>query len=101
MIFSLLNIRKKTAALISGIAIGVACLWGLSMWDMDHIRAVAEGGGLCGLANLRTLCIFCHHKETEKLNKRIQQKTKASKKRRKRRRRRPRRAKVAKSVVQG
>ena len=33
MIFSLLNIRKKTAAIISGIAIGATCLWGLSMWQ--------------------------------------------------------------------
>ena len=33
MIFSLLNIRKKTAAIISGIAIGAACLWGLSIWQ--------------------------------------------------------------------
>mmetsp|Transcript_2693 Transcript_2693/g.6384 ORF Transcript_2693/g.6384 Transcript_2693/m.6384 type:complete len:232 (+) Transcript_2693:125-820(+) len=29
-------------------------------WQADHIRAVAEGGGDCGLDNLRTLCVPCH-----------------------------------------
>lgn len=33
MIFSLLKVRKKTAASIAGIFIGVACLWGLSLWQ--------------------------------------------------------------------
>ena len=33
MIFSLLNVRKKTAATIAGIAIGALCLWGVSMWQ--------------------------------------------------------------------
>ena len=33
MIFSLLNVNKKTAAVIAGIAIGAACLWGLAMWQ--------------------------------------------------------------------
>jgi len=30
-------------------------------WEMDHIIPVSEGGGLCSLHNLRTLCIPCHH----------------------------------------
>jgi 5-methylcytosine-specific restriction endonuclease McrA len=40
--------------------------WGLkklsrkSLWDADHIIAVADGGGECDLANIRTLCIVCH-----------------------------------------
>lgn len=29
-------------------------------WQVDHIRAVVEGGGGCGLENLRTLCVPCH-----------------------------------------
>ena len=29
-------------------------------WQADHIRAVSEGGGGCGLDNLRTLCVPCH-----------------------------------------
>jgi 5-methylcytosine-specific restriction enzyme A len=36
-------------------------------WDMDHIVPVIEGGGGCGLENLRTLCIPCHKKETASL----------------------------------
>ncbi|NKB32360.1 MAG: hypothetical protein GKR91_04610 [Pseudomonadales bacterium] len=32
MIFSLLNVRKKTAAILAGITIAALCLWGLSMW---------------------------------------------------------------------
>lgn len=38
MIFSLLNVRKKTAATLAGIAIGALCLWGLSMWQDIPIR---------------------------------------------------------------
>ena len=33
MIFSLLKIRKKTAAVLAGILIGMACLWGIAMWQ--------------------------------------------------------------------
>ena len=33
LIFSLLNVRKKTAAVIAGIFIGAASLWGLSIWQ--------------------------------------------------------------------
>ena len=42
-----------------------------SLWDMDHTLPVAEGGGECGLDNLRTLCISCHKKETALLLKRL------------------------------
>jgi 5-methylcytosine-specific restriction protein A len=37
------------------------------LWDMDHIVPVAEGGGSCGLDNLRTLCVPCHRGETRAL----------------------------------
>ena len=40
-------------------------------WQADHIKAVAEGGGSCGLENLRTLCTPCHQIETEKLRSRL------------------------------
>ena len=40
-------------------------------WQADHIQAVAEGGGSCGLENLRTLCVPCHQRETEKLRSRM------------------------------
>lgn len=33
MIFSLLNVRKKTAATLAGIAVGALCLWGVAMWQ--------------------------------------------------------------------
>ncbi|HKY40336.1 MAG TPA: HNH endonuclease signature motif containing protein [Polyangiaceae bacterium] len=36
-------------------------------WEVDHIQAVVEGGGCCGLENLRTLCWECHKKATREL----------------------------------
>lgn len=36
-------------------------------WDADHIRPVVEGGGGCGLDNLRTLCVPCHKADTAAL----------------------------------
>jgi len=36
-----------------------------SLWQMDHIMAVSQGGGRCGLDNLRTLCSPCHAKVTK------------------------------------
>ncbi|MDA1372246.1 MAG: hypothetical protein O2971_15965 [Proteobacteria bacterium] len=33
MIFSLLNVRKKTAAALAGIAIAALSLWGVAMWQ--------------------------------------------------------------------
>lgn len=30
-----------------------------SLWEADHLVPVVEGGGGCGLENLRTLCIPC------------------------------------------
>ena len=51
--------------------------WGLkkisrrSLWDADHILAVAEGGGECDLDNLRTLCLVCHRRVTAELRERL------------------------------
>jgi len=42
--------------------------FGGGLWDADHIIAVKNGGGCCGLDNLRTLCIQCHKKITFKQN---------------------------------
>lgn len=39
-------------------------------WEADHIVPVVEGGGGCGLDNLRTLCIPCHRLYTAALAKR-------------------------------
>ncbi|GAX84585.1 hypothetical protein CEUSTIGMA_g12006.t1 [Chlamydomonas eustigma] len=33
-------------------------------WNADHIRGVYEGGGMCDLENLRTLCVVCHRQVT-------------------------------------
>lgn len=33
MIFSLIKVRKKTSTVIAGVMIGVACLWGIAMWQ--------------------------------------------------------------------
>jgi 5-methylcytosine-specific restriction endonuclease McrA len=42
-----------------------------SLWDADHMVPVAEGGGECDLANLRTLCLKCHRQETAALRERL------------------------------
>jgi 5-methylcytosine-specific restriction protein A len=42
-----------------------------SLWDADHIRSVAEGGGQCDLDNLRTLCLPCHREVTADLRRRL------------------------------
>lgn len=36
-------------------------------WEVDHIQPVVEGGGSCGLDNLRTLCWECHRQATREL----------------------------------
>ena len=51
--------------------------WGLkrlnrrTLWDADHIVPVVEGGGECGLQNLRTLCLLCHRLQTLELRRRL------------------------------
>ena len=50
--------------------------FGGGLWDADHIVAVKDGGGDCGLDNIRTLCIQCH-----KTNTSMQRKKWAKKKR--------------------
>ncbi|MCG8436406.1 MAG: HNH endonuclease, partial [Gammaproteobacteria bacterium] len=40
---------------------------GRTLWEMDHIVPVSDGGGGCGLDNLRTLCIPCHKSESARL----------------------------------
>lgn len=38
-----------------------------SLWEVDHVVAVVEGGGGCDLSNLQTLCFDCHKKKTAEL----------------------------------
>jgi len=47
--------------------------WGTrkNLWDADHVVPVVEGGGECGLDNLRTLCLRCHLEATRELRARI------------------------------
>lgn len=40
------------------------------LWEADHITPVVEGGGECGLENLRTLCRPCHRQATAELARR-------------------------------
>lgn len=40
-------------------------------WQADHELPVVEGGGQCGLENLRTLCVPCHKVETAALRQRM------------------------------
>jgi 5-methylcytosine-specific restriction enzyme A len=35
-----------------------------ALWHADHIVPVSEGGGECGLENIRTLCVPCHKTRT-------------------------------------
>lgn len=50
-----------------------------ALWEADHILPVVEGGGGCGLDNLRTLCIPCHRKATAELAARLAKKRKRAK----------------------
>jgi 5-methylcytosine-specific restriction endonuclease McrA len=47
--------------------------WGgrRNLWDADHIVPVVAGGGECGLANMRTLCLKCHREVTAALRQRL------------------------------
>lgn len=45
----------------------------MSLWEADHIQPVCEGGGECGLENLRTLCLPCHRRVTAELRSRLQE----------------------------
>lgn len=38
----------------------------LSLWELDHVRAVVDGGGEAGLSNLQTLCLACHAEKTRR-----------------------------------
>lgn len=40
---------------------------GQSYWQADHTVPVVEGGGLCGLEGLRSLCVPCHKQMTKEL----------------------------------
>ena len=43
---------------------------GKHLWEADHIRAVADGGGESGLDNMQTLCVACHASKTQEEKRR-------------------------------
>ncbi len=45
----------------------------ISPWAADHIVSVVEGGGECGIENIRTLCLGCHASVTRELRGRLKQ----------------------------
>jgi hypothetical protein len=47
------------------------------LWEMDHVVPVVEGGGSCGLENLRTLCWSCHRQVTAELRARLAERRRA------------------------
>ena len=42
-----------------------------TLWHADHVVPVIEGGGQCGLDNIRTLCVPCHKIVTAALRQRL------------------------------
>ena len=50
-----------------------AVLEGAALWDADHISAVSQGGGGCGLSGMRTLCAPCHKGQTRDLRRALAQ----------------------------
>lgn len=54
MIFSLLNVRKKTAAILAGISLAALSLWGLSMWQSISLAEMLSilGGTLIMLSTI-------------------------------------------------
>jgi 5-methylcytosine-specific restriction enzyme A len=47
------------------------------LFEVDHILPVVEGGGGCGLENLRLLCRPCHRQETKALGSRLRNRRRA------------------------
>ncbi len=57
---------KEAIAVMVALGYTVTQAWrsGEPLWNCDHIVPVSEGGGACGLDNLRTLCVPCHRTVT-------------------------------------
>lgn len=69
-----LLLMDKAARDMQKTALGIP-LHRKTLWDMDHIIAVEDGGGSCGLENLRTLCWKCHQARTsQQLQSRLKKK---------------------------
>ena len=47
--------------------LGLTCHEALkTLWEAHHVKAVEEGGGVCGVDGYVTLCVWCHRVETKK-----------------------------------
>jgi 5-methylcytosine-specific restriction protein A len=57
-------LRRGQARVYAAIRRALAIRSRSSLWDADHIRPVAQGGGGCGLENMQTLCLWCHRDKT-------------------------------------
>ncbi len=55
---------RREAIISALVSRGFSGIGSRSLWDADHIKPVAEGGGLCGLDNYQTLCQACHKAKT-------------------------------------
>lgn len=40
-----------------------------TLWEAHHVKGVYEGGGACGLENMRTLCLRCHRQASARQTK--------------------------------
>jgi 5-methylcytosine-specific restriction protein A len=59
--------RARRLARLAELALPAYLLRRKRYWEVDHITPVIEGGGSCGLENLRTLCWECHKRATREL----------------------------------
>ncbi|MBL4582613.1 MAG: hypothetical protein JKY29_12420 [Gammaproteobacteria bacterium] len=75
MIFSLLKIRKKTAAVLVGIACGLACVWVVASWQklsiQDILNMLLGSIFLLGGIMLAALCLVVVFTLVRKLLNRI------------------------------
>ncbi len=67
---SKLGRSRQRAIVLLGRLWGVVLGQSVHLYEIDHIKPVAEGGTE-DLSNLRSLCRRCHRIETAALNKRL------------------------------
>ena len=62
---------QERSKILAGLPPAFKIRYTRSLWDAHHRKAVAEGGGGCGLDGITTLCCACHQEETSRLRKRL------------------------------